>query len=347
LAKAKELTPLVPQKGGFKLRGKINGMGSKFFFKEGVGESGKEWKSINFSIETSNDNKVFVGVFDTEKDYAYAYKKPAKGEKKGTTKKIAWKDRNDKLPNGFKIIQPAWDLIDEIIDNFADDVRVMCLGEIRYSEYNDEPQVNLGIKKIYEETEPMDFDDPDFKEVSTFRQEMTVVEVNEIKDDDGKKKLAITAYIIQGRGKDKDGVERLPDVQTAVFYVNLTEKNKKFYANVKKLKFGDTFEVSGIIQSRTEKSVVSDEESDDAWGEVEEKVITKLIKEFEITGIYKESFVSKMYKPEDFEEALSTKQAKEDFDVDENDDDDENENSEFGETNQDDDLDLSESDIPF
>lgn len=285
------MSELVAQKSFFKLRGKICGTESDRYFSEGVSKkNNKAWKRINLGVDTTPDSKIFIEMMANEMDNAYAY---SRSEKKSMA--INWDKRNSvSLPKGFVIIKPDWDRLDEIREQFDEGDDVLVTGYIQYSEYNDKPQQRFIIKNMRSTSKEIDFDAEDFEEVNEFTQELTVTDVT---FDKSEGKIFLTAYIIQDRGKNN-----LPDIQTAVFVI-YPEKDKAFAKLVSGFKFGDTLKVQGIINSKIIKEEI---EQKDGWGKVN-TVITKTIKELELTGGFSETYEKKKYKESDFDEVFTKK----------------------------------------
>lgn len=315
---------LVPHKSSFKLRGKIVGMSNDNFYKEGTGSNGKEWRRINFGIMTTPESRVFVELFGMEMDYAYAY---SKKEKK--TQKINWEDRNNKgkIMKGYNLIEPDWDKIERIKEEFQDEDDVVVVGEIQYSEYNDNLQQRFVVKNIYKTSEPINFETD--KEENVFTQELTITGVEHDKENG---KLIINAYIIEGRGKNNP-----PVIQPAQFVVEI-ERNKKFAATIGKMKFGTTLKASGYINHRAVTEEVVDDQGEE-FGEFEEtNTVTNYFKELVIKGVDGKSIQKKLYKEEDFAELLAAQEEEKLMGQDDSGD---NE-GEFGEQVED-----NENDLPF
>lgn len=310
---SKEKVVLEPQKSTFRVRGILGGFSSDKFYSEGVStKNGKAWKRLNFLVQTTLESKIYVELMGNEMDKAYAY-----SQSKKQSMPIDWDKRNNtKLPDGFKLIEPDWDKIDRIKKDFDDGKSAVVIGEIQYSEYEEKLQQKFVIKNILPASKEVDFEADDFKEENKFTQELTVTSVNVDKDEN---KVYLNAYIIQGRGKEK-----LPDVQSAVFSYD-PNRDKAFAKTMIGFKFGDTMRVQGIINSKIIKEEIVQASG---WGEVD-TVISKTIKDLEITGGFSETFEKKKYREEDFDEVFTAKQALKDIGQEEKNKDEENDTPEW------------------
>lgn len=274
----------MPHKSYIKLRGLVVGKDDSRI-KTG-NTNGKPYKSINFGTKTHPKQIIYVEKFASKPDFAYAW---SKSEKK--TMKIAYDKRNDKLPNGYRLIIPDWDNVEDIIANFKNEDSVVIIGELDFQEYNDKLFTKQVIKNIYKATEEVNFEAEDFEEIAIFNQEMTVNSVEVVKDEG---KIYLNVWIFKNRGKEKP-VGVIP----AVFTVDIN-KNKKFSSKIARLKLGDTFKADGIILNRVETQTI---EQDEEWGTVNQ-VIKTTVKEYQITGVHGDNFQEKLYKEKDILDAI-------------------------------------------
>lgn len=289
----------------FQVRGILVGKSSPKFLRTGELTT-TDYQAVNFGVKTSPDQIVYVEKFGTKNDKAYAYNK---NEKK--TLELAWDKRNDKLPNGYRLITPDWDIIEQVKNDFNDGDSIVVNGELDFQEYNNSIITKQVIRNIYKATQIVDFEAEGFVEEAIFSQEVTVDRVEFIKDEG---KIYLYAFVFKSRGKDKP-----INVLNAVFTV-YPDKNKKFANKIMKLKYGDTVKFDGIIHSRLEKFEV---ESDDEWGTTH-SVGTRTKKEYEIIGAHADTYQAKLYKEKDIQEALEALQPEKMFGEDSNEDSDDN-----------------------
>jgi single-stranded DNA-binding protein len=298
MAKQEYTGNLVETKGEFRIRGIIAGKDNPTKnngFREGKtkGEDQKPYKSIRFLVKTAEDNTIPVELFGMVQDFAFAYNNSTKEKLK-----LNWKERFNSLPDGFKLIEPSYDLVDKIHNDYKDGDSVVIIGEIDYSEYTDNTgttslQRKYIIKRIMPSTEPVDFADEKFEEENRFKQTLAVREVTH---DTQENKLHIYAYIIGYGGK----------FNPAEFEIDANTADKQFVRNMKGLKFGDVLTVNGKIQYRAIGEVVKE---NDGWG-TNYKTTTNYWKALEITGADGDSLETKKYKESDFEATSQNKNAK-------------------------------------
>lgn len=282
------MSELQQTKGYFKVRGIIVGKDNPKKgngYREGTTSTGKDYRSIRFLVRTAENNIVPVEKFGMELDFAYAYSK----EKK-TSKSIPFNKRHSaKLPEGFELIKPDYDVVEDINDTFKDGDSVCVVGEIQFNEYEGNLQKKYIIKGrdlgVYATKEPIDFDAENFKEVSMFEQEIII---NSVEKDTERDKLAVNAYIVSYNKKP----------YPAYFEVDTSKDDKthqEFVKKFQKLKHGDFLKVNGIIHYR---SIGKQVQENDGWGTSVES-ITTYYKEIEITGADASSVETKKYKEDD------------------------------------------------
>jgi hypothetical protein len=280
------MAELIQGKGYGTLRGVIVGKDSprkNFEYSEATDKNSNKYRKMKLQIKTSPDNIITTELFGGARDYVYAYNSKTK-----TSKKIAWANRNDKLPDGFAFINPVeFDLVKDVHENYKDGDSVFVKIEPQFSTYEAQDgttrqQVKFAVKNIYKTTEPVNFSAENFEEEAKFVQDIVIRDVSE---DTKEKKLFISAYVILYGGK----------FEPADFIVD-TEKNAKFAKNMKALKFGDSIRVNGLIQNR---ALTEEIEEDDGWG-TKARTTTQIFKALEITGADGDSLEKKKYKEEDF-----------------------------------------------
>lgn len=281
---------LIQNKGSFQLRGIIVGKNpdtarkGNGYTEAKTKKDQKPYRSIKFLVKTSEDNIVPVELFGTEMEFAYAYNKTVKN-----TLKLAWKERNNKLPDGYNLIDPDFDKAKTINDDFKDGDGIVIVGEIQFSEYLNPTtqeknlQKKYVIKQIYPATEPIDLNDENYEEECYFIQECVIRNVEEVKKEN---RLYISAWVIGYAGS----------FNPAQFEVDTETTEKTFANNMKGLKFGDFIKLTGNIQNRAIGEEVSE---DDGWGK-KKKATTSYWKALEVTGAYGETLEKKKYTEKDF-----------------------------------------------
>jgi hypothetical protein len=280
------MAELIQTKGTFKLRGQINGKdhpSKANGYKEDVLKSGnmagKKFRSIRFNLKTSSCNTIPIELFGMEKDFAYFYNKKSKA-----TKKVDWVKRQMKPPEGFELITPEFDLVKTIHETYKDDDNITIVGDLDFTSYVDKSnvkkyQTKYIIKYIYPSQELLDFDKEDFVETNTFDQTITVIDTEEDKTEN---KIFINAYIIKYGEK----------FEMTTFEINTKTCHPDFAKLMKKLSFGDTLLVRGIIHNR-----IIEEEVNGMYGR---EIIKDYTKCLEILNVDGTSIELKKYKEEDF-----------------------------------------------
>jgi len=236
---------------------------------------GKQYKSIKFKVQTSPENTIPVECFGMELDNAYFYSKTLK-----KTIKAPWDKRNSLSKEGYLLIKPSFDLVQELHDELRDGESVTITGEIDYQEYkvNDEVKKNTKfiIKSVKKATHEIDFEHPEFKEKNKFNQDLVVDDISVDGDS-----IFINGLIIDFK----------KEIKTACFEVDTKKVHKLFTKKVMSLKFGDFMRVNGIINYK-----VIQEEVDGEWGTI---FINDYKKSLEVLSVDEKSFEQGKYKQAD------------------------------------------------
>lgn len=275
---------LQQSKGIFMIKGIIEGKDNPANgngFKSGTVEKGKskgsKYNSIKFKLKTSKDNMIPVELFGMEKQKAYFYNKKLK-----KTVAVDWAKRKMKAPEGYNLIVPEFDVAESINTEYKDGDVIRIVGEFQFSTYTDKfgtvkPQTRYVIKQIHPSQDKIDFNDPDFKELNEFSQDIIVNSV-----DVEAKVLYVNANIIGYANS----------VNTTTFEVNTATAHPAFINTLKSMKFGDFIRVIGVINHK-----IINEETDGAFGK---QIIKDYKKSLEIIGADPASYEKKKYKESDF-----------------------------------------------
>jgi hypothetical protein len=281
-----EDTKLIQTKTNFMIRGTIEGKdnpANNNGYREGIIEKGKcagqEFRSIKFKVKTSNDNIIPVELFGMELKDAWFYNRKLK-----KTLKVDWSKRNIPGKNGYELIVPAYDLVDQINKEFKDGDVVRIVGELQPNTYTDQTgterhTVRYIIKSVKPSKGEVDFDSSDFKEINQFNQECVI---NEVEFDNTENKVFISAYVI--------GYNEKFDLMS--FELDMTKAHPLFLKTLKSMKFGDFIKFKGTIHFR-----VIEQEVD---GEFGKDTISDIKKCLEITGADGTSYIKGLYKESDF-----------------------------------------------
>lgn len=310
-------TSLEQTKGKIKLVGRVRGIGNENALKEGFTKSDKQFKSLQFFLETSSVNKVRVELFGMEREDVVAYSSKAR-----QSKRIPWKNRKNDFGE-FKVlgtgcyleadpkdsskrlrqVLPEFDAVDYIKANLEDGDVVRVNGEIDFQEYvNQQGKTVITkkfiIKSITKLDENLDFSSPDFKEESKFEHDIVI---NDVMLDDENKRLHVNAKVIKYGG----------DIVDTSFTVD-TEKYPKLAGNMaKRFAFGDLIKVYGliinsVILKQSEESLEEAPVDEDDWGgdedikgDFENNYINEYIQELQITAVDSATYEPKKYREED------------------------------------------------
>jgi hypothetical protein len=285
---------LQQTKGQFKLAGIVTGLARDNAFKTGTLQDGRGYMSIRFGVQTSPVNQVYVELFGAEKD-VYFY-----NSKKKDTCKLEWNNR-DKAPEGYHLIGTnltlgkdakrqtftEMDACEFILNQLHDGDHIWVNGEIQFSQYENKKtgdmidQTKYVIKSLGTAAKPIDFEAPDFKELSEFEQEI-IINDNEI--DKEEKKVYVSALTVAYGDK----------VNPAQFEIDASTHATLANNFAKKLKQTDWIKVYGKIINKVETTQQA--ETDD-WGSDPSvfDVVTNTVKCLRITGVDGNSHQPKRY----------------------------------------------------
>lgn len=314
---AKERIIKLPEtKGEYKISGLVTGTekGDKFFT-EKTTKNNKKMNILSFGVETKEDSTVYNSLNGMVRDEVYFYKRPEKGETKGSTKKVAWAERNTFKEEGYKLIglnigvtkklnengeqvndnktMTEFDATKHIADNLKDGQSVFVRGNIEYSSYkNDKGEVSRSTKFVPKQVslcKPVDFEKEDFEETNSFKQVIIFESIEKNDEDKDDIKFEITAKIVT-----------YSSIETATFII----RNEALARNFKKnLKPYTSITVWGRINNKVESS---EEEETDCWGESNtfDTVNKTYIRELEITGADPNSIDRETYTEEEIDNAI-------------------------------------------
>lgn len=334
------MTELQQNKNSFKVRGKVSRIDKDGAFKEEQSTKGKKegetYRSLRFGVKTSDNNEIFVSMFDFEPEKVFLWnsdmaKKAKEKKKEYKGKKIdfaEWLENQDELrEEGYAVLQtrigltydskgkiiskglPSFVASEEIYNNLDNGESVVIEGSIRYSTYKNREdkeveQKTYTIEKLYK-IKDIDFEAENFEEISYFEQEMVFV----ASDVDKKLgKVFITGRVI-------DYFKNYHDTQMVINYKDSNGEDDKDMVKLagafaKTVKFGDVLKVFGETLNKVVVSEVKQEDDgdeEDALALLGGKpkpqhangyTINTYITEFQIHGV--ESWDKKVYKEEDF-----------------------------------------------
>lgn len=334
------MTELQQNKNSFKVRGKVTRIDKDGAFKEEQATKGKKegetYRSLRFGVKTSDNNEIFVSMFDFEPEQVFLWnsdmaKKAKEKKKEYKGKKIdfaEWLENQDELrEEGYAVLQtrvglthddkgklvskglPSFVASEEIYNNLDNGESVVIEGSIRYSTYKNRDdkeveQKTYTIEKLFK-VKDIDFEAEDFEEITYFEQEMVFVDALADKKEG---KIYVTGRII-------DYWKNFHDTQMVINYKDNNGQDDKDMVKLagafaKTVKFGDVIKVYGetlnkVVVSEVKQEDIEDE--DDALALLGGKpkpqhkqsyTSNTYITEFQIHGV--ESWDKKVYKEEDF-----------------------------------------------
>lgn len=329
------MTELKQTKNNFKFIGKVSRIDRDGAFKEEKATKGKRegdiYRSLRFSVKTSENNEMTVSMYDFEPTEVFMWnsekKKKDKNYKGDRIPFDEWLEKQEDLrEQGYAVLQtrigltygedgkiiskglPSFVASKDIYNGLSNGDSVVMEGEIRYSTYENQQgktveQKTYTIKKAYK-IKDIDFESEKFEEVTFFEQEMVFVDAEA---DKSNKKVYVTGRVI-------DYNKNFHDTQ---FVVDYSDGNggddegmvKLATAFLKKFKFGDVLNVFGdalnrVIVEEVEGEEESDEDLLSALGgkkkpaHAQSYVARTYVSEMQIHGV--DAWDKKVYKEEDF-----------------------------------------------
>lgn len=304
----------IPEtKGQFQIRGIVTGTKKETFYTEKQTKTNKPFRAVNFGVEVANGSTMYVGFNGMEQESVY-FNRPAdkaKGETKGTTKAVPWKDRFKFSETGFRMIGVnvgvtktkdekgndvnnkktlhQYDACKEIGDNLSDGASVFIRGNITHSKYKDKHQTRFEPSQV-SLCKPIEFDDEDFKEMADFQQTIVFMGIEKDKNADGRS-------IVSAKIVTYNSVEDAEFIITNQAIATNFRKNLKPYCSIN---------VWGKINVVKNTEPI-EMDSDDCWGEENEmaKVNAPTIRELLITGADPKTIEKETYSEENIDAAIA------------------------------------------
>lgn len=262
----------------FQIRGIISGTKSKRFYTSGTSKSGGTWNSVEFGVKIAENKTVFVTLKGFPRNEVFYYKPGEKGAK-GTTQKVAWKDRKKSPGVGFRLIgvnistgkdedgkninetMTEFDAAEWIHNNLCDGDSVFIKGNLQFSSYTDRngqvrKKTELVPTQISYTQKPVDFDAEDYTEMAEFENTIVFSDIEQELDENGKKS---GRFVLSGYSIGYNTVE-------AVSFI-IDAEHAKLASNLKKaMKPGYSIKTFGRMEVIIDTSSV--QEDDSGWGEV-------------------------------------------------------------------------------
>lgn len=261
----------------FQMRGQIVGTKSKRFYTSGNTKSGSSWASVEFGVKINEGKTVYLTLRGFPRDEVFYYKRGENGAK-GTTTKVAWKDRHKSPGKDYRLIgvnistgkdedgkninttMTEYDAVEWLHNNLNDNDSVFIKGNLQFSSYTDcngqtKRKVELVPTQISSTNEAVNFGAENFTEMCEFENTLVFSSIDQEMDENDK---ATGRFILSGYDIKFNSVEPVSFIIDA--------DHKKLAQNIKKnLKAGYAIKTYGRVEVISDISVV--EEADDGWGE--------------------------------------------------------------------------------
>ena len=313
----------------FQLRGVITGTASQRFYKNGKSQNGNAWNALEFGVKIAENKTVYVTMRGFPRDEVFYYKRGENGAK-GTTKKVAWKDRKKSPGDGFRLIGVnistgkdengkninetfvEYDAIEHLHNSLKDDESVFIKGNLQFSSYTNKNgqtrrKVELVPTQISYTQKPVDFDADDYEEMCEFENVLVFSSIDKELDENDK---PTSRYILSGYAIGYNSVENVSFIIDA--------DHAKLANNIKKaMKTGYAIKTFGRVNVINDISVVEDDS--DGWGETSpmERVNSPTIREYVVYRADPNSIEKEEYSEDAISEAIrkinSAKTASENF----------------------------------
>ena len=286
----------------FQARGVVLGMKKDKTYK-----NGGKWNVIEFGLNINNNKPIFIKLNGFTRDEVFYYKASETKGEKGSTKRVAWKDRKTSPGEGYRLIGvnisvdkdengkninemfTEYDAVEHLHENLKDGESVFVKGNVVFSSFTDKNgQTKKKIELVPTQISYMDaidFDSADFEEMAAFENTLVFSGIEKETDENDKK---TGRAILSGYSIGYNTIEPVSFIIDA--------DHAKLAANLSKtLKSSNAIKTYGRIEVTNNTSEV--EAEDDGWGEtsVMERVNAPIKREYVIFRAVKESIDTETY----------------------------------------------------
>lgn len=300
----------------FQVRGIVTGVDSNGFYQSRTTKSGGTWNKINFGVKVNENKTVYVSLNGFPRKEVCYYKRPETKDGKGTTTKVAWKDRMKSPGEGYRLIGvnittgkdddgnnintvfTEYDAVEWIAKNLKDDTSVFIKGNIDFSSYTDrngqkKRRIDMVINQISNTKNPVDFEAENFEEQCDFIDGLVFSDIDKETDENNK---PTGRFILSGYSIGYNSIEN-------VSFIIDAEHEKLANRFKKSLKPGNYIQVYGKVNT---VSNVEEVETDDGWGEPSKmkRVSGKFRTEYVIYGADPNSIDKETYTETDIAAAI-------------------------------------------
>jgi len=262
----------------FQIRGVVTGMKREKAYQSGTTKSGGNWNSIDIGLNINSNKTVYMKLRGFPRSEVFYYKAAEKKGEKGTTKKVAWKDRKKSPGDGFRLIGvnistskgddgknvnemfTEYDAVEYLHDNLKDGTSLFVKGNMEFSSYTNKNgevrrSVDLVPTQISFTKDDINFDADDFAEMAEFENTIVFSSIEKEMDENDK---PTERFILSGYNIGYATIEPtsfIVDKAHAKLAGNLRKAMKPAYA----------IKTYGRIEVINDISAV--ETDDDGWGE--------------------------------------------------------------------------------
>lgn len=282
---ANKIEAVAQTKGTFQIRGKVFGTKKDKFYIDKKTTTGKPWRSVNFGIQVSKNERIFVQFNGMEQETVFFSGRDS--DKNVDTVKVPWKDRftfkksnakgepyrligincglekttdeKGKEVNDKKMLTP-FDAAKYVADKLEDDAWVFVKGNIEYGHYaTNNGEIARSVKLIPTQIslcQEHDFDEVDkegkssYEVVSDFTQFLVYTGIEKDPEQTGKFNLQAI-------------IANYNSIENAEFVIEDEKLAKNFRT---KLKGFTGIKVWGKIKTVANTDTVEVETDDDGWG---------------------------------------------------------------------------------
>lgn len=269
----------------FQLRGKVVGVKSQNFYKGGTGKNGGAWNKMQFGIQIAPNKTVYVTLNGYTRPEVFFYAKGENGAK-GTTKRVAWKDRLKDQGAGFRLIGinisvdkdeegnninktfTEYDAVEHLHTALKGNEDLFIRGTIEFSSYTDRTgqtkrSINLVPNQISFTQQPIDFDAEGYKPMAEFENTLVFSSIDQEEDENSK---ATGRFILSGYSINFNSIEN-------VSFIIDAEHKAVATAIKKRMKPGNSIKTYGRIV--VENHIEEVEAEDDGWGSKEKSPLER------------------------------------------------------------------------
>lgn len=274
---ADKIHDLKQTTNSFQVRGKVTGTKKNRFYTSGTSKNGGAYNVVEFGVEIAENKTVFIKLNGYTRDSVFYYKKGENGAK-GTTQKVAWKDRNKAPGKDFRLIGVnitigqdengknvnetfvEYDAVEFLRNSLHDGDSVFIKGNMVFSSYvdrNGQPhkKTELVPTQISATQKPVDFDAEDFVEMAEFENTLVFSAIDKETDESDK---PTNRFILSGYSIGYNTVEPVTFIIDA--------DHAKLANNLRKaMRAGYSIKTYGRVNVFSDVSVVQDDS--DGWGE--------------------------------------------------------------------------------